>query len=129
MTAPYSLGTKMLVHSSDLTMIWLFILICIVFQSWRLWSDGRPLELIDEAQGDSIFSEEAIRCIHIGLLCVQERAEDRPDMSSVVLMLNGERPMPKPRQPGFYPHHETSSPGKSVFSSSNEISISLLQAR
>ncbi|GLT64434.1 hypothetical protein SLA2020_369290 [Shorea laevis] len=29
-----------------------------------------------------------MRCIHIGLLCVQENVVDRPTMASVVLMLN-----------------------------------------
>ncbi|KAF7822794.1 G-type lectin S-receptor-like serine/threonine-protein kinase [Senna tora] len=93
-----------------------------------MWSEERPLELIDEALGDSII-EEVIRCIQIGLLCVQERAKNRPDMSTVVLMLNGERLLPNPKQPGFYPHNEASSTGKSEPSSSNEISISLLQPR
>jgi hypothetical protein len=31
---------------------------------------------------------EMMRCIHVGLLCVQQNAVDRPDMASVVLMLN-----------------------------------------
>ncbi|RDX79842.1 G-type lectin S-receptor-like serine/threonine-protein kinase SD1-1, partial [Mucuna pruriens] len=39
---------------------------------------------------------------HVGLLCVQQRPEDRPDMSSVVLMLNGEKLLPNPKIPGFY---------------------------
>ena len=29
-----------------------------------------------------------MRCIHIGLLCVQENVADRPNMASVVLMIN-----------------------------------------
>ncbi|OMO55697.1 hypothetical protein COLO4_35893 [Corchorus olitorius] len=32
--------------------------------------------------------EEVIRCIHIGLLCVQEDPSERPTMASVILMLN-----------------------------------------
>lgn len=29
-----------------------------------------------------------MRCIHIGLLCLEEDVEDRPTMASVALMLN-----------------------------------------
>ena len=29
-----------------------------------------------------------MRCIHMGLLCVQEQEEDRPRMSAAVLMLS-----------------------------------------
>ena len=29
-----------------------------------------------------------MRCIHIGLLCIQENVADRPNMASVVLMTN-----------------------------------------
>jgi len=45
---------------------------------------------------------EVLRCIQIGLLCVQERAEDRPKMSSVVLMLGSEKgEIPQPKRPGY----------------------------
>ncbi|XP_057752381.1 G-type lectin S-receptor-like serine/threonine-protein kinase At4g27290 [Arachis stenosperma] len=97
--------------------------------AWRLWSEGRPLELMDSFMRDSVIISEVIRCIQIGLLCVQERPDDRPDMSSVVLMLNGERALPNPRQPGFYPHEVGSSTSKHELSSTNEISISLIEAR
>lgn len=73
--------------------------------------------------------DEALKCIHIGLLCVQDRADDRPEMSSVVLMMNGERALPNPRQPGFYPHEVISYSSKQELSSTNEISISLLHPR
>ncbi|KAH7660819.1 Non-specific serine/threonine protein kinase protein [Dioscorea alata] len=43
-----------------------------------------------------------MRCINIGLLCVQEKPEDRPSMASVVFMLsNDDAPLPKPKEPGF----------------------------
>ncbi|XLT11123.1 hypothetical protein HN51_056916 [Arachis hypogaea] len=38
-----------------------------------------------------------MRCIHIGLLCVQENLADRPTMATVVVMLNSDSlalPMP-----------------------------------
>ncbi|KAL9277779.1 hypothetical protein ACSQ67_024998 [Phaseolus vulgaris] len=99
--------------------------------AWRLWCEEKPMDLIDESLRDSIALAEAnvLRCIHIGLLCVQDRAEDRPDMSLIVLMLNGEKPLPRPREPAFYPHQSGSSSGNSKLQSTNGISISLLEAR
>lgn len=77
---------------------------------------------------------EVIRCIQVGLLCVQESPDDRPDMSSVVLMLNGEKLLPKPKAPGFYverdlaPEADALLPNCALFSP-NEISITMLEAR
>ena len=46
---------------------------------------------------------EMLRCIKIGLLCVQENVSDRPSMTSVVLMLNGNLdPSPTPTQPASF---------------------------
>ncbi|XP_014524210.1 G-type lectin S-receptor-like serine/threonine-protein kinase At4g27290 isoform X1 [Vigna radiata var. radiata] len=97
----------------------------LIGHAWRLWSEGRPLELVDESVGDSVIESEVLKIVHVGLLCVQERPEDRPNMSSVVLMLNGESPLPKPKQPAFYPHHEDFSSSTKCEFSSNDMSISL----
>ncbi|XP_072056331.1 G-type lectin S-receptor-like serine/threonine-protein kinase SD1-1 [Arachis hypogaea] len=64
--------------------------------AWRLWCEERPLELIDESLTDSVVATES-EVLSIELLCVQERPENRPDMSAIVLMLNGEKPLPRPR--------------------------------
>ena len=100
-----------------------------VFQAWKLWSEDRPLEVVDESLGDSIIEDQVLRCIHMGLLCVQERPEDRPNMSSVIHMLNDDKPLPRPRQPAFYPHQEASPPKNSEICSTNDISITLLVGR
>ncbi|GAU26330.1 hypothetical protein TSUD_101630 [Trifolium subterraneum] len=105
--------------------------------AWRMWFEQTPMELIDETLRDSFFEAEPeiSRCIQIGLLCVQERADDRPDMSAAVLMLNGEKSLPNPKEPAFYPHQLGSSSGTSKLNSNNEVhsnnevSMTLLQAR
>ena len=52
---------------------------------------------------DSCRPDEVLRYIHIGLLCVQEDANSRPTMSSVVLMLKTETiSLPKPERPAFF---------------------------
>jgi hypothetical protein len=66
----------------------------------------------------------------VGLLCVQKRQEDRPNMSYVVMMLSSESLLPKPRQPGFY----TDSPPEADSSlntacSENKITFTSFEAR
>lgn len=87
---------------------------------------------MDDVLGEMCPSE-VIRCIQVGLLCVQRRPEDRPDMSSVVLMLNGEKSLPKAKIPGFYTKKETPEEiylsGKSKLFSNNDVSETVIQAR
>ena len=46
---------------------------------------------------------DIMRCIHIGLLCVQENEADRPTMASVVLMLSSNSlSLPVPSHPAFF---------------------------
>ncbi|CAO2842646.1 unnamed protein product [Amaranthus hypochondriacus] len=75
-----------------------------------------------------------IRCIHMGLLCVQENVEDRPTMSSVVLMLSSHSlTLPLPSHPPFISQgNSVADHGKELShgsSSINEDSISDLYAR
>ncbi|CAL5390636.1 unnamed protein product [Camellia sinensis] len=101
--------------------------------AWRLYKEGRSLELIDEALWDSCYLNEMLRSIHVGLLCVQQCPEDRPSMSSVVLMLGSEGALPQVKQPGFFTerniHEASCSSSKDATVSANEITITLLDAR
>ncbi|CAL5390621.1 unnamed protein product [Camellia sinensis] len=63
--------------------------------SWRLYEEGKSLELIDEALWGLCYQTEMLRSIHVGLLCVQESPKDRPSISSVVLMLGNEAALPR----------------------------------
>ncbi|XP_060669929.1 G-type lectin S-receptor-like serine/threonine-protein kinase At4g27290 [Ziziphus jujuba] len=62
--------------------------------AWRFWKEGRTLELINPCFQDSSNLSEALCCIHIGLLCVQEHPTGRPSMSYVVVMLGSENVLP-----------------------------------
>ncbi|CAL5390997.1 unnamed protein product [Camellia sinensis] len=101
--------------------------------AWRLYKEGRSLELIDEAMWDSCYLTEVLRSIHVGLLCVQQYQEDRPSMSSVVLMLGNEGALPQAKQPGFFTERNVlevaGSSRKEATTSANEMTISLLNAR
>lgn len=71
---------------------------------WKNWRAGTPENVIDKTL-ISGWNSEMIRCIHIGLLCVQENAVDRPTMASVVLMLNSfSLTLSLPSQPAFFLH-------------------------
>ncbi|KAH1247618.1 G-type lectin S-receptor-like serine/threonine-protein kinase [Glycine max] len=98
--------------------------------AWRLWTEEMALELLDEVLGEQCTPSEVIRCVQVGLLCVQQRPQDRPNMSSVVLMLNGEKLLPKPKVPGFYTEAEVTSEannslGNPRLCSVNELSITI----
>ncbi|KAF3777361.1 putative cysteine-rich receptor-like protein kinase 23 [Nymphaea thermarum] len=71
--------------------------------AWNLSKENMTLEMVDRALGESYNRKEALRCIHIGLLCVQEDMMNRPTMSSVVLMLGSSSvTLPAPHPPAFY---------------------------
>ncbi|KAL5976165.1 hypothetical protein ACLOJK_020495 [Asimina triloba] len=70
-------------------------------KAWQLWEEGSALALMDPTVGDSCVSHQVVRCIHVGLLCVQEDPNDRPTMSSVVFIFGSETTPPKPKQPAF----------------------------
>ncbi|XP_020185118.1 cysteine-rich receptor-like protein kinase 10 isoform X1 [Aegilops tauschii subsp. strangulata] len=71
--------------------------------SWHLWEGGRCLELLEASIVEEIHAAEASRYINIALMCVQERADDRPTMSTVVSMLNSENVnLPEPKHPAYF---------------------------
>ncbi|RXH85981.1 hypothetical protein DVH24_017034 [Malus domestica] len=71
--------------------------------AWKLWNEGKLLELMDPLLKGLCSPNEFLRYVHIGLLCVQEDAKDRPTMSSVVLMLKSETiSLSKPERPAFF---------------------------
>ncbi|EOY28558.1 Cysteine-rich RLK 29, putative isoform 2 [Theobroma cacao] len=72
--------------------------------AWKNWREGTALNLIDPTLRDGS-RNEMLRCIHIGLLCVQENVANRPTMATVVLMLNSfSISLPLPSQPAFFIH-------------------------
>ncbi|KAL0012448.1 hypothetical protein SO802_007556 [Lithocarpus litseifolius] len=70
--------------------------------AWKLWNEGKGLELMDPLLTNSCSPDEFLRDIHIGLLCVQEDAYYRPTMFSVVQMLKGQAvTLCRPERPAF----------------------------
>ncbi|KAG5515219.1 hypothetical protein RHGRI_036303 [Rhododendron griersonianum] len=52
--------------------------------AWRLWNEGDSALLIDPRITYQGFRMEILRCIQIGLLCVQEFAIERPNISTIL---------------------------------------------
>jgi hypothetical protein len=71
-------------------------------KAWRNWKEGTATSIIDPTLNNDS-RNEMLRCIHIGLLCVQENVASRPTMASVVVMLNSDSvTLPMPLEPAFH---------------------------
>ncbi|KAF3974274.1 hypothetical protein CMV_002370 [Castanea mollissima] len=70
--------------------------------AWKLWNADNIVALIDPMIYEPCFEMEMLRCIHVGLLCVQELAKDRPTASVFVSMLKSEIvDLPRPKKPAY----------------------------
>ncbi|EOX99157.1 Cysteine-rich RLK 10, putative [Theobroma cacao] len=114
-------------------------------QAWLHWTNGTALELLDPILSDQWPKFEVMKCIHIGLLCVQEAAADRPTMSEIVMMLSSYSiTAPAPSRPAFFVSKENLTTDSAVHSdpsqsgdsnpdlrqrSVNEVTISELHPR
>ncbi|ESQ35724.1 hypothetical protein EUTSA_v10006804mg [Eutrema salsugineum] len=71
--------------------------------AWESWSETGGVDLLDydiaDSESDSV--EAVMRCVQIGLMCVQHQAMDRPNIKQVVTMLTSTMDLPKPKQPMF----------------------------
>ncbi|XP_031120583.1 G-type lectin S-receptor-like serine/threonine-protein kinase At4g27290 [Ipomoea triloba] len=102
--------------------------------AWKLYKEGEPLTLVDEYISYSYDVAQVLRSIHVGLLCVQQSPEDRPNMSAVVQMLVSNAVLPQPKEPGFFVgrraiFNSESSSGKHATTSLNEVTMSSLDPR
>ncbi|KAK4485129.1 hypothetical protein RD792_007741 [Penstemon davidsonii] len=103
--------------------------------TWRNWSEGTVERVVGpyfRETRDRV--RDVLRCIHIGLLCVQANATYRPTMATVVLMLNSSSvTLPNPSRPAFC-YQEPSLPQDSSSASAtnptiNDVSITELEGR
>ncbi|KAK9064218.1 hypothetical protein SSX86_015598 [Deinandra increscens subsp. villosa] len=101
---------------------------------WNLWKEGNASELIDESIRNEFSKDEVLTCIQIGLLCVQEHAEDRPSMPKVLLMLSSDGiNLPQPKYQRFNLGNRDSEKGLSSIhdesSTLNEVTDTILVGR
>jgi len=103
-------------------------------QAWELWKAGSPFELVDPVLRESCSKDQVLRCIHVGLLCVEDSAVDRPIMSNVISMLTSEAQLPLPKQPAFSSarsivEEKSLSKRAEIGTSINYVSLSTMDAR
>ncbi|KAL5581842.1 hypothetical protein UlMin_014284 [Ulmus minor] len=99
--------------------------------AWRLWTQNNVLDLMDPSLQDTCKLDQFVKCVNIGLLCVQEYASDRPTMSNVITMLDGETTIvPTPKQPAFLLRSGPSPASSSSKPETNgEITVTLEEGR
>jgi len=102
------------------------------FQAWSLWNEGKSSQLLDQSISHSVVIDEAVKCIKIGLLCVQEQAENRPLMKTVIQMFGSDiSSLPQPKKPGFIARMEPVEliNPYSLKQTSNEVTFTSLEGR
>ncbi|XP_031284383.1 putative receptor-like protein kinase At4g00960 isoform X1 [Pistacia vera] len=98
--------------------------------AWRNWIEGNTMNLIDPNLRVGS-NRDMMRCIHIGLLCVQDNVANRPTMASVVHMLTGGTlSLPTPSKPAFFMDSNTTTDNleSSALDQSNNFQFSLNEA-
>ncbi|XP_004253524.5 G-type lectin S-receptor-like serine/threonine-protein kinase At4g03230 [Solanum lycopersicum] len=103
--------------------------------AWKLWTEKAETQLIEKSLLESCNRSEALKCINIALLCVQEDPNHRPTMSDVILMLGGEGSnLPTPNRPAFVirthaSSTSSSSSDKKYIVSNNQVTITVEEGR
>ncbi|KAM0869999.1 hypothetical protein ACQ4PT_040316 [Festuca glaucescens] len=81
---------------------------------WDHWTKGTISQMLHGLDGYA--RNQALRCIHIGLLCVQQDPGHRPDISAVVFMLTRDSmELRPPSQPAFFFGRASRSNGQSSY--------------
>ncbi|WVY96353.1 hypothetical protein V8G54_028504 [Vigna mungo] len=76
-----------------------------VYKVWREWKNERPMGILDQNMKENYCESEVVRCLQIGLLCVQENPNIRPTMGRVVSYINNHSlELPSPQEPAFFLH-------------------------
>jgi hypothetical protein len=101
-----------------------------------MWNADSIVALIDPMICEPCFEMEILRCIHVGLLCVQDFANDRPTVSIVISMLKIEIiDLPLPKQPASIERHiapnaGSCQPNLSLSKCSvNNVTVTMVQGR
>ncbi|XP_042064002.1 G-type lectin S-receptor-like serine/threonine-protein kinase At1g11300 isoform X2 [Salvia splendens] len=103
--------------------------------AWKMWSENNGYGFGDESIASPELEEDMVRCIQIGLLCVQDSPKDRPIAQTVVSMLSREiEHLPAPKQPTLAEKWHASATGLTelpnhVRYSMSDLTLTTLQGR
>ncbi|XP_057848287.2 cysteine-rich receptor-like protein kinase 10 [Cryptomeria japonica] len=85
--------------------------------AWRLYKSGNIMGIVDSTVLETCLEEQALRCIHVGFVCVQADAALRPPISNVIMMISSSSvTLPNATKPAFVSGSE-----KNVSKSSSEV--------
>ncbi|KAK9706469.1 hypothetical protein RND81_07G127300, partial [Saponaria officinalis] len=113
----------------------------LISYAWKKWKDGATFDIVDPAIRQPCSASEVTRCIQLGLLCVQQSANKRPTMATVVhKLVVSSSVLPMPQQPAFFAQNRGVSElskdavsdhlkDKSVLWSVNDLSITNVEPR
>ncbi|CAI0457470.1 unnamed protein product [Linum tenue] len=110
----------------------------LVEYAWKLWNEGTPLQLVDAILTDSnSCKDQILRCINVGLLCIEYNAYDRPEIVEVISMLTREiAQLPTPKhpaltmmRPGSVSTERSSSTNNREICSTNEVTTTMMSGR
>jgi hypothetical protein len=92
------------------------------------------MELLDQTLSKTCNTDQFVKCVNVGLLCVQEDPSDRPTVSNILFMLRSETPtLPDHNQPAFVfrrcPSSRASSSSKPDTVSNNGLTVTLEDGR
>ncbi|KAM3385135.1 hypothetical protein ACQJBY_009220 [Aegilops geniculata] len=109
---------------------------------WEHWTRGNVVELMDPSLSNHPPVDQVLKCIHVGLLCVQRKPASRPTMSSVNIMFSSHTVrLPSLSRPAFCIQEVSVSETSGAYSeaypltenstvmSSNQVSITELSPR
>ncbi|XP_037484658.1 cysteine-rich receptor-like protein kinase 6 [Triticum dicoccoides] len=109
---------------------------------WEHWTRGNVVELMDPSLSNHPPVDQVLKCIHVGLLCVQRKPASRPTMSSVNIMFSSHTVrLPSLSRPAFCIQEVSVSETSTAYSeaypltenstvmSSNQVSITELSPR
>lgn len=96
-----------------------------------MWNEGNIVNLIDPTIHDPKMETDMQRYANVGLLCVQEIAAERPNISTLVSMLTSSEivELPHPKQPAFLGIQRLPSHNNSIKYSLNDVSMTSVEGR
>uniref|UniRef100_A0ACD5WQA3 Uncharacterized protein n=1 Tax=Avena sativa TaxID=4498 RepID=A0ACD5WQA3_AVESA len=69
---------------------------------WNHWKKGTISEMMDQTLNEHTRNQQ-LRCVHVGLMCVQADPSDRPEISTVIMLLTRDNmELQPPEEPAFF---------------------------
>ncbi|CAL5067434.1 unnamed protein product [Urochloa decumbens] len=84
---------------------------------WQHWTEKRAADIVDGdlgVDGEERAAHQALRCVHVALLCVQSDRARRPTMGQVIAMLSSDdatEMLQEPSLPGYVVFRPTAASG------------------